>query len=287
MTTIYPAVLPRPLVEESVRNALLEDLGRAGDITSNATIAPDKQAVAVLTSREDGVVAGVDFVRSAFLQIDPSLNVTISVADGTRITAGQEIARISGNARAILSAERVALNYLMVLCGIATYTARFADKIAHTKAKICDTRKTMPGMRAFAKYAVRCGGGANHRFGLDDAVLIKDNHIAVAGGVCEAIEAARCFVGHLVKIEVEVDTLEQMHQALSVQADVILLDNMSPETLVKAVEINAGRAKLEASGNINFETVKAVAESGVDYISTSKITMSAPTLDVGLDILVT
>lgn len=287
MTTIYPAVLPRPLVEEAVRNALLEDLGRAGDITSNATIAPAKQAVAVLTSREDGVVAGVDFVRSAFLQIDPSLSVRISVADGTRIRAGQEVARISGNARAILSAERVALNFLMVLSGIASYTARFADKIAHTNAKICDTRKTMPGMRAFAKYAVRCGGGANHRFGLDDAVLIKDNHIAVAGGVCEAIEAARCFVGHLVKIEVEVDTLEQMHQALSVQADVILLDNMPPESLVKAVEINAGRAKLEASGNINFETVKAVAETGVDYISTSKITMSAPTLDVGLDILVT
>lgn len=287
MTTIYSAVLPRPLVEEAVRNALLEDLGRAGDITSNATITPDKQAVAVLISREDGVVAGVDFVRSAFLQIDPSLSVRISVADGARVRAGQEIARISGNARAILSAERVALNFLMVLSGIASYTARFADKIAHTNAKICDTRKTMPGMRAFAKYAVRCGGGANHRFGLDDAVLIKDNHIAVAGGVSEAIEAARCFVGHLVKIEVEVDTLEQMHQALSVQADVILLDNMSPEALVKAVEINAGRAKLEASGNINFETVKAVAESGVDYISTSKITMSAPTLDVGLDILVT
>lgn len=286
MITSYPPVLPRPLVEDAVRNALLEDLGRAGDITSNATIAPRAQAVAVLTSREDGVVAGVEFVRAAFNQIDPSLSVTLSVADGARITAGHEIARISGNARAILAAERVALNYLMVLSGIATYTSRFADKIAHTNAKICDTRKTMPGMRAFAKYAVRCGGGANHRFGLDDAVLIKDNHIAVAGGVKQAIEAARGFVGHLVKIEVEVDTLEQMAQALSVQADVILLDNMSPETLVKAVEINAGRAKLEASGNINFDTVKAVAETGVDYISTSKITMSAPTLDVGLDILV-
>ncbi|MDM7850548.1 carboxylating nicotinate-nucleotide diphosphorylase [Pseudochrobactrum kiredjianiae] len=286
MKTAYPSVLPRPLVEEAVRHALLEDLGRAGDITSHATISPEKQATAILTSREDGVLAGLDFVRAAFAQIDPSLEVSIAVTDATRIKAGQEIARISGNARSILSAERVALNYLMVLSGIATYTARFADKIAHTQAKICDTRKTMPGMRSFAKYAVRCGGGANHRFGLDDAVLIKDNHIAVAGGVKPAIEAARSFVGHLVKIEVEVDTLEQMTEALSMQADVILLDNMPPETLVKAVEINAGRAKLEASGNINFDIVKAVAESGVDYISTSKITMSAPTLDVGLDIVV-
>ena len=287
MKTAYPSVLPRPLVEDAVRNALLEDLGRAGDITSHATIAPDKQATALLTSREDGVVAGVDFIRAAFTQIDPTLQITIAVEDSARIAAGQEIARISGNARSILSAERVALNYLMVLSGIATYTARFADKIAHTQAKICDTRKTMPGMRSFAKYAVRCGGGANHRFGLDDAALIKDNHIAVAGGVKQAIEAARSFVGHLVKIEVEVDTLEQMAEALSVQADVILLDNMPPETLVKAVEINTGRAKLEASGNINFDTVKAVAETGVDYISTSKITMSAPTLDVGLDIIIT
>ncbi|MBX8813490.1 carboxylating nicotinate-nucleotide diphosphorylase [Pseudochrobactrum algeriensis] len=287
MKTAYPSVLPRPLVEEAVRNALLEDLGRAGDITSHATIAPEKQATAILTSREDGVLAGLDFVRAAFAQIDSSLEVSVAVTDATRIKAGQEIVRISGNARSILSAERVALNYLMVLSGIATYTARFADKIAHTQAKICDTRKTMPGMRSFAKYAVRCGGGANHRFGLDDAVLIKDNHIAVAGGVKQAIEAARSFVGHLVKIEVEVDTLEQMAEALSVQADVILLDNMPPETLVKAVEINAGRAKLEASGNINFDTLKAVAETGVDYISTSKITMSAPTLDVGLDIIIT
>lgn len=284
MKTVYPSVLPRPLVEEAVRHALLEDLGRAGDMTSHATIAPDKQAIAVLSSREDGVLAGLDFVRTAFTQIDPSLDVAIMVADATRIKKGQEIARISGNARSVLSAERVALNYLMVLSGIATYTARFADKIAHTQAKICDTRKTMPGMRAFAKYAVRCGGGANHRFGLDDAVLIKDNHITVAGGVKQAVEAARGFVGHLVKIEVEVDTLEQMKEALCVQADVILLDNMPLQMLVKAVEINAGRAKLEASGNINFDTVKAVAESGVDYISTSKITMSAPTLDVGLDI---
>lgn len=286
MTHPYPPVLPYPMVEQAVRNALLEDLGRAGDITSQATIAPDARATAVLNSREQGVIAGIDFVRAAFLQIDPALSVSVQLADGSVVTAGQEIARISGNARAILAAERVALNYLMVLSGIATYTARFVEKIAGTGAQICDTRKTMPGMRAFAKYAVRCGGGANHRFGLDDAVLIKDNHIAVAGGVRAAIEAARGFVGHLVKIEIEVDTLEQLHEALEVRADVILLDNMAPETLVKAVEINAGRAKLEASGNINFDTVAAVARSGVDYISTSKITMAAPTLDVGLDIII-
>lgn len=282
----YPPVLPRPLVEEAVRQALLEDLGRAGDITSHATIAPDMQAKAVLVSREQGVLAGTDFIRSAFHQIDPSLTVMIKRADGDQINPGDEIAYIGGNARSLLSAERVALNFLMVLSGIASYTARFTERIAHTKARICDTRKTMPGMRAFAKYAVRCGGGSNHRFGLDDAVLIKDNHIAVAGGVGIAIEAARRFTGHLVKIEVEVDTLDQMREALSVGADVILLDNMSPESLVKAVEINAGRAKLEASGNVNFDTVKAIAETGVDYISTSKITMSAPTLDVGLDIII-
>ena len=198
--------------------------------------------------------------------------------------AGDNVARIEGNARAILSAERVALNYLMHLSGIASYTAKFADLIAHTNAKVCDTRKTIPGMRAFAKYAVKCGGGANHRFGLDDAILIKDNHVAVAGGVAKAILAARAYAGHLVKIEVEVDGIEQFEEALSVHADVILLDNMGPELLEKAVKINAGRAKLEASGNIAFDTIKAIAETGVDYISTSKITMAAPTLDIGLDI---
>lgn len=283
----YSPSLPQLLVDEAVRSALLEDLGRAGDITTNATLPEDATARAVLSSREAGTICGMGFARTAFALIDPSLNFIILTKDGTRVKPGEDIARIEGNARSILSAERVALNFLMHLSGIASYTAKFADLIAHTNARVCDTRKTIPGMRAFAKYAVRCGGGSNHRFGLDDAVLIKDNHIAVAGSVAKAILAARAYAGHLVKIEVEVDGIDQFEEALSVNADVILLDNMRPELLEKAVKINAGRAKLEASGNIAFDTIKAVAETGVDYISTSKITMAAPTLDIGLDIVLT
>ncbi|MHC1549602.1 carboxylating nicotinate-nucleotide diphosphorylase [Phyllobacterium sp. K27] len=283
----YPPSLPQLLVDEAVRSALLEDLGRAGDITTNATLPEDATARAVLSSRETGTVCGMGFARTAFALIDPSLNFVALAKDGARVRPGEVIARIEGNARSILSAERVALNFLMHLSGIASYTAKFAALIVHTKAKVCDTRKTIPGMRAFAKYAVKCGGGSNHRFGLDDAVLIKDNHIAVAGSVAKAILAARAYAGHLVKIEVEVDGIDQFEEALSVNADVILLDNMQPELLEKAVKFNAGRAKLEASGNIAFDTIKAVAEAGVDYISTSKITMAAPTLDIGLDIVLT
>ncbi|PYE88469.1 carboxylating nicotinate-nucleotide diphosphorylase [Phyllobacterium leguminum] len=279
-----PPVLPRLMVEEAVRAALLEDLGRAGDITTYATIPESAEAKAVLNSREAGVIAGLALAEAAFTLIDPAVKFESLVRDGERVTSGQPIARISGSARAILSAERVALNFLMVLSGIATYTAKFADLIADTNAKVCDTRKTVPGMRALAKYAVRCGGGTNHRFGLDDAILIKDNHIAVAGGVAKAIQTARAYAGHLVKIEVEVDTIAQLEEALSVCADVILLDNMPVPVLEKAVKIGRGRATLEASGNISFETIRAVAETGVDYISTSKITMAARTLDVGLDI---
>ncbi|EJM98842.1 carboxylating nicotinate-nucleotide diphosphorylase [Phyllobacterium sp. YR531] len=283
----YPPSLPQLLVEDAVRASLLEDLGRAGDITTNATLPEDATARAVLSSREAGTICGMGFARTAFTLIDPSLKFVALTKDGVRVAPGDNIARIEGNARSILSAERVALNFLMHLSGIASYTAKFADLIAHTNAKVCDTRKTIPGMRAFAKYAVKCGGGSNHRFGLDDAILIKDNHIAVAGGVAKAILAARAYAGHLVKIEVEVDGLDQFEQALSVNADVILLDNMGAELLEKAVKINAGRAKLEASGGIAFDTIKAIAETGVDYISTSKITMAAPTLDIGLDIVLT
>jgi nicotinate-nucleotide pyrophosphorylase (carboxylating) len=283
----YPPSLPQLLIDEAVRSALLEDLGRAGDITTNATLPEDATARAVLSSRDTGTICGMGFAQTAFALIDPTLTFVALAKDGARVSPGADIARIEGNARSILSAERVALNFLMHLSGISTYTARFADLIAHTNAKVCDTRKTIPGMRAFAKYAVKCGGGSNHRFGLDDAVLIKDNHIAVAGGVAKAILAARAYAGHLVKIEVEVDGLDQFEEALAVNADVILLDNMGPELLEKAVEINAGRAKLEASGGIAFDTIKAVAETGVDYISTSKITMAAPTLDIGLDIVLT
>ncbi len=289
------------MIEDLVRNALLEDLGRAGDITTYATIGPQKTATAKLNSRETGVVAGLPLAEAAFRLIDPTVRFEALVADGDTVAPGHAIARVSGNARSVLSAERVALNFLMHLSGVASYTARFASEIAHTRARVTCTRKTLPGLRAVEKYAVRLGGGSNHRFGLDDAILIKDNHIAVAGGVATAIEAARAYAGHLVKIEVEVDGLDQMREALTARPDVILLDNMGPDRLLQAVAINlehhrlsteaypaeTGRVVLEASGNVNLETIRAIAETGVDYISTSKITMAAPTLDIGLDIAVT
>ena len=276
--------LAKPFIEEIVKAALLEDLGRAGDITSQATIPADATATAVLNAREDGVIAGLPLAKAAFEMMDPSLTVTFDFKDGDRIKAGQNIGVISGNARAVLSAERVALNYLMHLSGIASYTALFADSIAHTKAKVTCTRKTIPGLRALEKYAVRCGGAVNHRFGLDDAILIKDNHIAVCGSVAQAVRTAKAFAGHLVKVEVEVTTLDELREALVEKPDVILLDNMGPDLLREAVAINAGQAVLEASGGIAFDTIVAVAETGIDRISTSKITMSAPSLDIGLDI---
>lgn len=287
------------MIEDLVRNALMEDLGRAGDITTYATIGPEKTATAGLNSREAGVVAGLPLAQSAFRLIDPSVRFEALVGDGDRVTPGQPIARVSGAARSVLSGERVALNFLMHLSGVASYTARFAAEIAHTSARVTCTRKTLPGLRAVEKYAVRLGGGSNHRFGLDDAILIKDNHIAVAGGVASAITAARAYAGHLVKIEVEVDGLGQMREALTARPDVILLDNMGPDLLRQAVAINrehhglsaeayaadVRRVVLEASGNVNIDTIRAIGETGVDYISTSKITMAAPTLDIGLDIV--
>jgi len=283
-----PAHLSPILIEDAVRAALLEDLGRAGDVTSNATIPSDAKAMAVLASREAGILSGIELAEAAFQAIDPELKFRTSVKDGDRLKPKQKVARIEGNARAILAAERVALNYLMRMSGIATYTARFQDLIDHTGARITCTRKTIPGHRAFDKYAVKCGGGSNHRFGLDDAILIKDNHIAVAGSVGLAIERARAYAGHLMKVEVEVDTLRQFAEALKAKPDVVLLDNMTPAQLTKAVkqnrEDNGGAVKLEASGNVNIDTVREIAETGVDYISTSKITMAAPTLDLGLDI---
>lgn len=285
-----PAHLPILLIREAVSAALAEDLGRAGDITSAATIPPEAAAEAVLATRENGVLCGITIAAEAFKALDASVTFDASFRDGQEIGAGDVVASISGNARAILGAERVALNFLMRLSGIATYTAEFQRRIGHTDARITCTRKTVPGLRAFDKYAVKCGGGANHRYGLDDAILIKDNHIAVCGGVAKAVTRARNWAGHLVKIEVEVDTLEQLHEALSAVPDVVLLDNMGPAMLAEAVKINRddndGRVKLEASGNVSIDTVKAIAETGVDYISTSKITMAAPTLDLGLDILI-
>ncbi|WP_269583497.1 carboxylating nicotinate-nucleotide diphosphorylase [Roseibium sp. Sym1] len=276
--------LPRLMVDEAVKSALLEDWGRAGDVTSQATLPPEARATAVIAARKPGVLAGLALAESAFRQTDAALTFDPVLKDGDRLSPKDVVARIEGPARALLAAERVALNYLGHLCGIATATAAFADLIAHTKADIVCTRKTTPGLRAFEKYAVKCGGGSNHRFGLDDAILIKDNHIAVAGGVTQAIEAAKAFAGHLVKIEVEVDTLEQLEEALAAGPDVVMLDNMPPETLKEAVAIAGGKVLLEASGGIELDTVKAVAEAGVDLISSGWITHSAPVLDLGLDI---
>ena len=272
------------LVGPAVRAALDEDLGRAGDITTLATIPADRQARALFNAREEGVIAGLPLARAAFALFDPALVFEAHVEDGARIGPGGKIATVSGAARSILSAERVALNYLGRLSGIATLTARYAALAAHTKAKICCTRKTTPGQRAFEKYAVRCGGGMNHRFGLDDAVLIKDNHIAVAGGVRAALRAAKASVGHLVKIEIEVDTLDQLNEVIGEGADVVLLDNMAPALMAKAVAMIAGRMRVEASGGVNLETVKAIAETGVDLISVGALTHSAKVLDIGLDI---
>ncbi|MFK8035521.1 MAG: carboxylating nicotinate-nucleotide diphosphorylase [Hyphomicrobiales bacterium] len=277
------------MVDDAVRTALQEDLGRAGDITTLATIPANAQARVVIASREEGVIAGMPLARSAFAAINPQVCFETVIDDGGRVKPGSVVARIAGRARDVLSAERVALNYLGHMSGIATATAQFADKIAHTKAKVVCTRKTTPGLRAFEKYAVRCGGGANHRFGLDDAVLIKDNHIAVVGSVAATIEAARDYIGHLVKIEVEVDTLEQLAEALPARPDVVLLDNMDAASLEKAVAMVAKinpATRTEASGGIKLDTIAKKAEAGVDYISTGWITHSSPVLDLGLDTII-
>jgi nicotinate-nucleotide pyrophosphorylase (carboxylating) len=276
--------LPPPLVSEVVRVALAEDLGLAGDITSAATILSASRARAMIAARKPGVVAGLALAAEAFRQIDAGIAFRSEVGDGEHVDSGAIIARIEGRARSILSAERVALNFLCHLSGVATLTSRYAVAVGHTKARITCTRKTLPGLRAFEKYAVRCGGGSNHRYALDDAILIKDNHIAVAGGVRQAIDRAKSYAGHLVKIEIEVDNLGQLREALDAGADAILLDNMSPATLCEAVALSAGRAVLEASGGVTLETVRAIAETGVDYISVGTLTHSAPALDLGLDI---
>ena len=284
---VLPPVLPIVLIEDQVRAALLEDLGRAGDVTTAATIPPDATAAVLIATREEGTLAGLDFAATAFRLMDPALLFQPLARDGERLSRGQAVARIEGTARAVLSAERVALNFLMHLSGVATHTQRFADAISHTAARVCCTRKTLPGLRAAEKYAVRCGGGSNHRFGLDDAILIKDNHIAVCGGVREAVEAARACAGHLMSVEVEVDTLDQLREAVAAGPDAVLLDNMSPDRLREGVAIVRAADRpiaIEASGNVDLGTIAAIAEAGVDYVSTSKITMAAPTLDLGLDI---
>ena len=286
MSLLCPDAFISPLaIEEAAIRALEEDLGRAGDVTSIATIPGGTRGRAVLVARKAGVIAGLPVAAAAFRKLDPSVEIAGHARDGAAVAAKTALMTIAGDARALLAAERVALNFVGHLSGIATAASEFVRLISHTKARVCCTRKTTPGLRALQKYAVRCGGAFNHRFGLDDAILIKDNHVAVAGGVRAVLERAKAVAGHLVKIEIEVDTLDQLRTVLDVGlADAVLLDNMSPEMMSKAVAMVAGRLVIEASGGITHETAKAVAESGVDYLSSGAITHSSPNLDVGLDI---
>jgi nicotinate-nucleotide pyrophosphorylase (carboxylating) len=274
----------RLIVEPIVRAALLEDLGRAGDITTEAVVPAEATVEAVIAARQPGVLAGLDAALLAFELLDPTLRIERLCEDGDRISRGEAVANLSGRAWGVLGAERTALNLLSRMSGVATATRVLADAITGYKAKIVCTRKTTPGLRVLEKEAVRLGGGANHRFGLDDAMLIKDNHIALAGGVRQALERAQHQAGHLVKIELEVDTLDQLAEALAVGVDAVLLDNMTPETLRRAVAMVDGRAVTEASGRITLETAPAIAATGVDLISSGWITHSAPILDLGLDI---
>jgi nicotinate-nucleotide pyrophosphorylase (carboxylating) len=275
----------RLIIEPIVRAALVEDLGRAGDITSDAIVPATAKLEAVIAARQPGVVAGLGAALLAFELVEPTLRIERLRADGARVVPGDVVARVTGPARGVLAAERTALNLLSRMSGVATATRTLVDAIAGSPARIVCTRKTTPGLRALEKEAVRLGGGLNHRFGLDDAMLIKDNHLALAGGVRRALERARANAGHLVKIELEVDTLDQLADALEVGVDAVLLDNMEPETLRRAVAMVDGRAVTEASGRISPDTVAAVAATGVDLISSGWITHSAPILDLGLDIV--
>lgn len=283
--TFSSLTLPRLITEPIVRAALIEDLGRTGDITSDAVIPIEAMAECAIVARDPGVISGVDLACLAFALMDSSVAISVMRPDGSPVTAGETVLRVSGPARAILGAERVALNLLCRLSGIATATAELVEAVRpHGHARIVCTRKTTPGLRALEKAAVRAGGGANHRFGLDDAILIKDNHIAIAGGVRVAIERARAAAGHLVKIEVEVDRLDQLDEALAVGVDAVLLDNMDIPTLTEAVRRTGNSAIKEASGRITAKTAPAIAATGVDIISAGWLTHSAPILDLGLDI---
>lgn len=272
-------VLLRPLVEA----ALTEDLGRRGDVTSQATIPANMQAELEIKARQTGVICGMDLARLSFATVDPQIEFVAQVADGEWVDAGTVLASVRGNARHLLTAERTALNFMTHLSGIATDTRKIVDSVADYPAQITCTRKTIPGLRIVQKYAVRCGGGRNHRLGLDDAILIKDNHIAIAGDIKTAIKQAQNFAGHLIPIEVEVDTLAQLAQALDAGVSLVLLDNMSPEILAQAVAMCKGRARTEASGGITPETVQAAAKTGVDFIAMGYLTHSTTALDIGLD----
>jgi len=286
MSLLCPDAFLSPLeIESAVTHALAEDLGRAGDVTSISTIPENLQGRAVIVAREAGVMSGLPIVAAAFRRLSPEIEIAPHARDGAPVQRGATLMTISGNARAILGAERVALNFLGHLSGIATATAAFVARVSHTQARIICTRKTTPGLRALEKYAVRCGGGYNHRFGLDDAILIKDNHIAVAGGIEAVLRRAKKAAGHLVKIEIEVDSLDQLEQVHDVGlADVVLIDNFDLDSMRKAVAMADGRVVVEASGGITLASVAAIAETGVDYLSSGALTHSVRNLDVGLDI---
>jgi nicotinate-nucleotide pyrophosphorylase (carboxylating) len=272
-------------IDDAITRALAEDLGRAGDITSTATVPEDTRGRAVVAARKSGVVSGLPLVAAAFRRLSPEMSIEPHQRDGDAIAAGIKLMTISGDARAILAAERTALNFIGHLSGIATATAAFVQRIAHTQARIICTRKTTPGLRALEKYAVRCGGGYNHRFGLDDAMLIKDNHIAVAGGIAAVLKGAKAAAGHLVKIEIEVDSLDQLAEVLEVgSADVVLIDNFDLDSMRKAVAMVRKRLVIEASGGITLDSAAAIAETGVDYLSSGSLTHSVQNLDIGLDI---
>ena len=275
--------LPDLLIAPLVRAALAEDLGRAGDVTSQACVPADARLRAVFTARRPGVIAGLACARLAIAELDPSADFKAVVEDGARVGGGEKLAWVDAEARALLGAERVGLNLLGHLSGVATLTRAYVEAVEGTGAIVVDTRKTTPGLRALEKYAVRCGGGVNHRFGLDDAILIKDNHIAACGSVGEAVRRARATAGHLMKVEVEIDSLGQLEEALKYGPDVVMLDNFSLEDLAEAVRRVAGRAVLEASGGVSLETVRAIAETGADGISVGALTHSASVLDIGLD----
>ena len=275
--------LPTIMIEPLVRSALLEDLGRAGDITTDAIVPSDVRAKVSLAARQAGVVAGLDLALMAFRLIDPAIAVSVIRVDGSHVAAGETIATLEGPARGLLTAERVALNFICHMSGIATATAGVVEAVRDTKARVIDIRKTLPGLRAIQKYAIRAGGGVNHRFGLDDGVLIKDNHIAVAGSIRAAIERARAAVGHMVKLEIEVDTLDQLAEALKFDIDAVLLDNMGPEELRRAVTLVDGQAVTEASGGITPANAPAFAATGVDLLSMGWLTQSVRALDIGLD----
>ncbi|MDY0009424.1 MAG: carboxylating nicotinate-nucleotide diphosphorylase [Bdellovibrionales bacterium] len=281
MTSVAP--LSSFVIEPLVRMALAEDLGRAGDITSDSTVPESARAVVVIAAREEGRIAGMDIAEAAFRMVDPSLIITRLIREGADVKKGDEVMKVEGRARSILMAERVALNFMGHMSGVATLTLKMVRAVGNHKAKIAATRKTLPGLRAVQKYAAMIGGGIPHRYGLDDAVLIKDNHIAMAGGVRAAIRGAKTHIGHTVKIEVEVDTLEQLAEVLEEGVDIVMLDNMTPDQMKTAVDMVAGRAVVEASGGVTLARIPDIAAAGVDLISSGAITHSAPNFDVGLD----